>query len=188
MLRNTLCMLGGASNGAIVEPKDRKRHTRDKRERMLAAVGYQCHYCRSFIKDISEMRIDHKTPLSRGGSDGPENLAVTCVRCDYIKGNATEAEFRARGLGKERKRPFGAGKGMPKTMRFLRIQMRNMREGSRTRDILTRALAGEHVRIADYPVYINPRQRYDRLPGKLRRMARDYDFLRFENGVVWKCK
>ena len=180
-------MLGGASNGETVI-EYRKRVPKEKREKMLAAAGFACFYCHCPLPTIDKMRIDHKIPLSRGGPDNDGNRAVSCERCDFIKGNATAEEFKARGLGRDRKRPFGAGKGMPKTMRFLRMRMRAMRPESRTKDILIRVLNGERVDITAYPAYINPRHRYDRLPGKIRSFVRDYDFLKFENGVLWKCK
>jgi 5-methylcytosine-specific restriction endonuclease McrA len=38
--------------------------------------------------------VDHKQPVSRGGSNWPENLAVTCPTCNLRKSDKTEAEFR----------------------------------------------------------------------------------------------
>jgi hypothetical protein len=50
-----------------------------------------CYYCgeplgRSFHRD-------HKEPVSRGGSNGPDNMCCTCQFCNLSKGDKTEAEF-----------------------------------------------------------------------------------------------
>jgi 5-methylcytosine-specific restriction endonuclease McrA len=37
--------------------------------------------------------VDHMTPLSRGGSNGPENLVCACRRCNLSKHNKTVPEF-----------------------------------------------------------------------------------------------
>jgi HNH endonuclease len=37
--------------------------------------------------------VDHKQPLSKAGSEGPENLACTCATCNLSKGALTEQEF-----------------------------------------------------------------------------------------------
>lgn len=184
-------MVGGKYPDRTVDPKDRKRFSVEKRARMLAAAGYQCHYCRKPIKTTQDMHLDHKTPLARGGTDSIENIAVACVRCDFIKGVLNEREFLRSRCGEGRTRPFGAGRGMPKTIGFLRAKMRKMEQdnpASRTLDILRRVLRGERVRVADYPTYINPRHRQDSLYRTIKHYAKSYDFLQFEDGEVWKCK
>ncbi len=40
------------------------------------------------------LAVDHKTPVSRGGSDAMENLQTTCGACNRQKGERTDAEFR----------------------------------------------------------------------------------------------
>lgn len=53
----------------------------------------KCAYC---FCDISNgYHIDHRTPLSRGGSNGPENLALTCGPCNLKKNDKTVEEFLA---------------------------------------------------------------------------------------------
>ena len=37
--------------------------------------------------------VDHKTPLSRGGSDWPRNLQLLCPPCNYSKRNRTMREW-----------------------------------------------------------------------------------------------
>ena len=37
--------------------------------------------------------IEHKTPLSRGGTNDPTNLVLSCSRCNARKGKLTVEEF-----------------------------------------------------------------------------------------------
>jgi 5-methylcytosine-specific restriction endonuclease McrA len=39
---------------------------------------------------------DHKIPLTRGGSDYIENIALSCGPCNFRKHTKTDTEFRAR--------------------------------------------------------------------------------------------
>lgn len=39
--------------------------------------------------------IEHAQPVSRGGTDAPDNLRVACEECNRHKGMLTEAEFLA---------------------------------------------------------------------------------------------
>lgn len=52
-----------------------------------------CYLCENpvpFKKD----NLEHKIPLSRGGSNLYENLAVSCQKCNCRKGTKTEEEYR----------------------------------------------------------------------------------------------
>ena len=50
-----------------------------------------CRYCGNSLEDNEE--IDHITPLSRGGSNNPENLTLACRRCNRDKRDKTLIEF-----------------------------------------------------------------------------------------------
>jgi HNH endonuclease len=51
-----------------------------------------CEYCRSQRQfSPSGFEIEHTTPLSRGGSDTWENLALACGDCNSHKYNKVEA-------------------------------------------------------------------------------------------------
>lgn len=50
----------------------------------------KCFYCQ--IR-LSKFHVDHKTPLSRGGSNDPENIVCACISCNLSKGARTEKEF-----------------------------------------------------------------------------------------------
>jgi len=64
----------------------------------------KCFYCggamlRRGKQSASGKRLsrtdDHKTPLSRGGPDGPENIVTCHARCNVDKGDRTLEEYRA---------------------------------------------------------------------------------------------
>lgn len=48
-----------------------------------------CWYCGEAAEDV-----DHKTPVSKGGTNEKENLAAACRRCNNAKGSMTIDEFR----------------------------------------------------------------------------------------------
>lgn len=52
------------------------------RERILIRDGYLCQYCGS-----DATTVDHVIPISKGGTDEPDNLVAACTRCNYSKGN-----------------------------------------------------------------------------------------------------
>ena len=55
--------------------------------------GRPCYYCNKQVKK-NEWTVDHKIPLSRGGSPIKEsNLAKSCSPCNNKKGNLTDAEY-----------------------------------------------------------------------------------------------
>jgi 5-methylcytosine-specific restriction endonuclease McrA len=56
--------------------------------------GMCCLYCGVPSAPDVETHVDHMTPLSRGGSNWPENLALTCGPCNLSKGVKTAEEFR----------------------------------------------------------------------------------------------
>ena len=59
------------------------------RERILIRDGYCCQYCGQ--EDATT--VDHILPISKGGTDDPDNLVAACSRCNYSKGNRTGQFF-----------------------------------------------------------------------------------------------
>jgi len=51
-----------------------------------------CAYCNDLLTAYD---VDHKQPLSRGGSNWPPNLCLACPPCNTRKHDKTESEFRA---------------------------------------------------------------------------------------------
>jgi 5-methylcytosine-specific restriction endonuclease McrA len=77
-------------------------------ERLVAAPGHYtgqdlkalyhaqlglCAYCQKTLE--GGYSIDHKQPVSRGGSNWPDNLCLCCRRCNSRKGPKTAEEFCA---------------------------------------------------------------------------------------------
>lgn len=52
-----------------------------------------CYLCGCSISQF-DFHIEHKTPLSRGGSNEIDNIGISCMTCNVRKGNRTEEEFR----------------------------------------------------------------------------------------------
>ena len=52
-----------------------------------------CVYCGADLEVSCE--IDHIQPISRGGSNWPDNIQLVCFRCNRRKHTKTDAEFRA---------------------------------------------------------------------------------------------
>ena len=52
----------------------------------------RCEYTNELAK-IADIQIDHRTPISRGGSFGIENLAITSGKTNQHKSELTSDEF-----------------------------------------------------------------------------------------------
>ncbi len=63
----------------------------DVREALLAEAGYRCVWCES----TERLEIDHKIPISRGGTGDRDNLQVLCRSCNRKKRQRTSAEHVA---------------------------------------------------------------------------------------------
>lgn len=66
-------------------------HTAEDILDLLRKQENRCFYC---SKELADYHVDHKIPLSRGGSDAKRNLCVACPTCNLSKGNKTHREFR----------------------------------------------------------------------------------------------
>lgn len=58
--------------------------------RLLESQGRACGYCGA---EIPPYHLDHKLPVCRGGTNAPENLHLTCPRCNMRKAAMTHDEF-----------------------------------------------------------------------------------------------
>lgn len=75
--------------------RSRRRFSDDLKRKLCQDQDYRCMYC-GRKRAFSDMEIDHKTPVQRGGSDNLRNLQVLCPPCNKRKGNQTDQEFRRR--------------------------------------------------------------------------------------------
>jgi len=69
--------------------------------RMMCEQDARCPYCSALLP--MKFEIDHKIPISRGGTNNPENLHLVCPTCNMRKNNKTHEEFIQR-LKEEQRR------------------------------------------------------------------------------------
>jgi 5-methylcytosine-specific restriction endonuclease McrA len=62
------------------------RYTAREFRALCDESSWQCSYCATVL-DIVTVQADHIIPLSRGGSNGIENIAVSCASCNCRKHN-----------------------------------------------------------------------------------------------------
>lgn len=67
------------------------RHSMDDLLLLFEAYDWRCAYCGT----DGELTIDHRVPLSRGGTDAIENLIPACLACNSSKHDRMELDFRA---------------------------------------------------------------------------------------------
>lgn len=69
-----------------IKGKGKRRHyvSAKKRKEIFKRDNYTCELCGNKY-DISELQIDHKIPLYKGGSLEDDNLQTTCVECNVVK-------------------------------------------------------------------------------------------------------
>lgn len=60
---------------------------------LFETQGGKCAYCGTSIKN--GYHVDHIVPLSRGGSNWPENLCLACPPCNLAKNDKTPEEWLA---------------------------------------------------------------------------------------------
>jgi 5-methylcytosine-specific restriction endonuclease McrA len=70
------------------------RCTSEQWRKKCAFHGWRCIYCRVAVTPKTAT-IEHRKPLSRGGSNWPANLAPCCKQCNQSKNCKTETEYRA---------------------------------------------------------------------------------------------
>jgi CRISPR/Cas system Type II protein with McrA/HNH and RuvC-like nuclease domain len=95
-------------------PEKAKAHKQKRRARKAGAEGSfsgwelnelfawqegRCHYCGEYLYSKWEegrapYDIEHKIPLSRGGTNYIDNIALACADCNSSKGPLTEEEFK----------------------------------------------------------------------------------------------
>ena len=71
-------------------------HTESDIEEIWNIQKGQCHFCGTDLGKPNEkwaFERDHLIPVSRGGSDWPLNIALTCRKCNSDKSNSDEVEY-----------------------------------------------------------------------------------------------
>lgn len=76
-------------------PRKNRRKLTEQRRQLFAQNPY-CTYCRCQLH-WEESTIDHVVPLSKGGTNDMENLALACEPCNSRKGGKLLGEFIGQG-------------------------------------------------------------------------------------------
>jgi len=88
----------GKRAGRVRVPGQQVPFTKEQfRAWAIETIGYQakpCPYCSAPI-DVLNMSIDHRVPVSRGGSLELSNLDAICSDCNRLKGSLDGDEFKA---------------------------------------------------------------------------------------------
>ena len=72
----------------------RKTFSKAFREKIFERDNYECQICYENLIDKKEQRvIDHKIPLSKGGSNSVANLWLLCKNCDRRRNNKLDDEL-----------------------------------------------------------------------------------------------
>jgi hypothetical protein len=69
----------------------RKSISESLRWRIWERDNFKCHYC-GWCQFLT---VDHRIPVSRGGTDDESNLVTACEDCNRSKGNMSEEDFKA---------------------------------------------------------------------------------------------
>jgi len=64
----------------------------NKNKMLKKKLGERCVYCGCNNKLL--LNLDHKIPKSNGGKGLKKNRQVTCIFCNYLKGNLSQKEFK----------------------------------------------------------------------------------------------
>lgn len=70
-------------------------HTRQDVLKQLASQGRKCYWCTKKIVG-SQYNVDHIFALAKGGSNGPENICISCRPCNSSKSAKEPYEFAGR--------------------------------------------------------------------------------------------
>lgn len=64
--------------------------------RKLSIQRGRCFYCHHLLG--GQFQVDHYIPLSRGGSNWPDNIVIACTECNLTKGDRMPGDFVERFL------------------------------------------------------------------------------------------
>ena len=76
-----------------IDMAQRKEISSYVREGLYRGQKGRCMYCGHEVP-LEDIQVDHKTPITRGGSDSDKNLQLLCASCNSRKGAMTDGEFR----------------------------------------------------------------------------------------------
>ena len=89
--------------------KRQRRVSSNRKKEIFIRDRGRCVYCRTallmrpqplahlcvIVESATEWEIDHKIPVDDGGTKDPDNLQLTCEKCNQNKGALSDSDFRA---------------------------------------------------------------------------------------------
>lgn len=66
------------------------KHTKKDIDNLFVKQSGKCFYCGDILNTY---QVDHVIPVSRGGSNSPDNLVLACEFCNKSKGNRLPEEW-----------------------------------------------------------------------------------------------
>ena len=82
-----------ARKAALSEARRLGTHTPNEWYAKCRAMKWRCAYCERYCVGWM-LEKDHVIPISRGGSDGIDNVVVACYPCNRGKSDMTVEEWR----------------------------------------------------------------------------------------------
>lgn len=82
------------NNRRRMRERDAGSHTASEIREQYRRQGGRCHWCGD--KAGLDYHVDHVIPVSKGGSNGPDNLVIACPTCNLRKGSKLPHEFSDR--------------------------------------------------------------------------------------------
>ena len=70
----------------------RKQFSKSMRRNIYEKTQGYCYLCGKFVK-FNSFEVEHKTPLSKGGTNDLSNLYCSCHKCNKLKRNIYYEEF-----------------------------------------------------------------------------------------------
>ena len=95
------CYAEGSPGRAAAEKRDQDYQEEKRRQQQMRYVSaknraavlhrdsYRCVYCQADLNDVP-LAIDHRIPVTRGGTNSLDNLQATCKTCNARKKDFTE--------------------------------------------------------------------------------------------------
>lgn len=74
----------------LVKEPSRQRIPRAIKAAVWAKTNGFCWYCGCVLNPFTNFQIDHRIPLSQGGTDDILNLFPSCARCNKSKGRSNQ--------------------------------------------------------------------------------------------------
>lgn len=71
---------------------NRRKFTLDEKRIVYAKCNGKCAICGQSVK-FKKMTVDHKVPLSKGGTNAMENLQLACHSCNLLKSDLSMDEL-----------------------------------------------------------------------------------------------